>query len=575
MARSNLLNTRTTSFGELLGNGRRYRVPLYQRDYSWQEENWEDLWQDILTLLQALPEAAVNHYMGVLVFQPSDHSDRELIIIDGQQRLATLSIFAAAVIAKIQELVDAGQDTEANQERQEILRRIYLGDKNPNSLTYSSKIILNQNNDDFYQASIVNLRKPFYPAVLSQSEKLLWQAFEYFSANLSRLDNPSDSDRPGKSLSSLLTDVVAEKLIFIRVDVEDEFSAYALFETLNARGVELSSTDLLKNYLFSLLCGPDDLYRGQRQWKRIIDTVRMENFPDLLHCHLTLENPRVRRSRLFKTVRSTIKTTQEVFELLDELERKSTLFVAFSNGNDELWRDLPKNRSHIRELELFRCAQAYPLLLVAYSQFSASDFTRLLKLLSTVFFRYSVVGRLNPNAVELLLNQAAVDIKAGKITAPRQVFDAIQELYVPDEKFIQDFSGLRISTKDSKQRQLVKYMLRKLEQDVSQLEVDEESFSIEHILPENPDAAWLEFFTDAQMDNLVYRLGNLTLLEPSLNREIANQPYAVKQQVYQRSVYGLNRAIDDMEAWTPNAVMHRQMQLAKRAAQVWRSDFVP
>jgi uncharacterized protein with ParB-like and HNH nuclease domain len=81
MARINLLDTRTTSFGDLIGNGKIYRVPSFQRDYSWNEENWEDLWQDILGL-RTNPDSS--HYMGALVLQSSSTSDKEFTIIDGQ-----------------------------------------------------------------------------------------------------------------------------------------------------------------------------------------------------------------------------------------------------------------------------------------------------------------------------------------------------------------------------------------------------------------------------------------------------------------------------------------------------------
>lgn len=82
MSRATMLNTRTISFLELIGNGKRYRVPPYQRDYSWSEEQWEDLWNDILALRQQTNEY---HYMGALVVQEAS-SDHDLLIIDGQQR---------------------------------------------------------------------------------------------------------------------------------------------------------------------------------------------------------------------------------------------------------------------------------------------------------------------------------------------------------------------------------------------------------------------------------------------------------------------------------------------------------
>lgn len=564
MARINLLDTRTTSFGDLIGNGKIYRVPPFQRDYSWNEENWEDLWQDIL-VLHTNPDSS--HYMGALVLQSSSTSDKEFTIIDGQQRLATLSIIAIAAIEKIQKLVEREEQKEANQERQEILKRTYLSDKDPRSLRYSSKILLNENNNDFYQSNLINLRSPRNIRSLSKSNQLLWQAFQYFSNYLEELNDVVQS---GEKLAGFLTDTVAQRLLFIQINVEDELNAYTVFETLNARGIELSSTDLLKNYLFSLFKGPDDLQEAQRQWRRIINTVQMEKFPEFLRYYVSLKQTRVRRERLFKIVRESLKDGQQAFELLDQLENYSSLFIALSNSNDEFWRDASENRPYIRELELFRVKQTYPTLFTAYKRFSSEDFTRLLKLVCVLSFRYTVVSSLNPNELETLYNKVAILITNGEITNPKQVFDNLRSVYVSDEKFLQDFSLLSISTNG--QKKLVRYILCKLETDASHIDVNEDSFSIEHILPESLSSDWQQSFTDAQIEEMVYRIGNLTPLEPHLNRQVGNELYPIKREVYQQSVYKLTQNIL-AEEWTPNTLVTRQRYLAERAAHIWRADF--
>lgn len=565
MARINLLDTRTTSFGDLIGNGRIYRVPLFQRDYSWNEENWEELWQDILAL-HTDPNSS--HYMGALVLQNSSTSDKEFTIIDGQQRLATLSIVAIAVIDKIRKLVEREEQKEANQERQEILKRTYLSDRDPRSLRYSSKLLLNENNNDFYQSNLINLRKPLNIRSLSNSNQLLWQAFQYFSNHLEELQSVVQG---GENLAEFLTDTVAQRLLFIQINVEDELNAYTVFEALNARGIELSSTDLLKNYLFSLFQGPDDLQESQRQWRRIVNTVQMEKFPEFLRYYLRLKQTRVRRDRLFKVVRESVKDGQQVFELLDQLENYGSLFIALSNSNDEFWRDASENRPYIRELELFRVKQAYPTLFAAYERFSPENFTRLLKLVCVLSFRYTVVSSLNPNELETLYNKVAIAIVNSEITNPKQVFDNLRSIYVSDEKFLQDFFLLSISTKGQKKK-LVRYILFKLEADASRIEVNEDSFSIEHILPESPSSEWEQSFSDAQIEEMAYRIGNLTPLEPHFNRQVGNELYPVKQMIYQQSVYTLTKNVL-AEEWNPNAVATRQKHLAQRAVHIWRSDF--
>jgi uncharacterized protein with ParB-like and HNH nuclease domain len=565
MARINLLDTRTTSFGDLIGNGKTYRVPLFQRDYSWHEENWEDLWQDIRALHNN-PESS--HYMGALVLQNANNSEKIFTIIDGQQRLATLSIVAIATIQKIQQLIERQEETDKNYSRQEILKRTYLGDRDPRSLRYSSKLLLNETNNDFYQSNLLNLRAPRNIRSLPKSNQLLWQAFQYFSDRLDELEAVTAS---GEKLAAFLTETIAQRLLFIQISVEDELNAYTVFETLNARGIDLSSTDLLKNYLFSLFQGPDDLQEAQRQWKRISNTVQMEKFPEFLRYYLSLSQTRVRRERLFKNVRESVHSAEDAFDLLDKLENYSSLFVALSNANDEFWRDSPQNKPYIRELALFRVSQSYPTLFAAYDKFSDEDFTRLLKLVTVLSFRYTVVSSLNPNELETLYNKVAIAINKGEITYPRQVFEALRPVYVSDKKFEEDFALLAIPTKGQKKK-LVRYILWQLEIDASKVPIAEDSFSIEHILPESPTDEWQQGFTDSELDELTYRIGNLTPLEPALNRQAGNESYAVKKALYEKSTYFLPKGVT-AEDWTTDTLAARQRTLAQRAVHIWRTDF--
>jgi uncharacterized protein with ParB-like and HNH nuclease domain len=563
MAKVNLLDTRTTNFGDLIGNGKVYRVPMFQRDYSWKEEHWEDLWRDILALHE---NSETSHYMGALVLQGSSTSEKSFTIIDGQQRLATLSIIAIAVIDKIGQFAERGEDPDANRDRQEILKRTYLGDRDPSSLSYSSKLFLNENNNDFYQSYLVNFRKPLNSRALSKSDRALWQSYEYFSKQLETL-----AIQDGQQLALFLSNTIAQRLLFIQISVEDELNAYTVFETLNARGLELTSTDLLKNYLFSLFQSSYDLQEAQRRWRRIINKVQMEKFPEFLRYYLSLQYQRVRSGRLFKTVRESVQKSQQAFDLLDNLENYSDLYVALGDANDEFWRDTPNNRVYIREIELFGVRQVYPTLFAAYRNFAPADFTRLLKLVTVISFRYGVVSSLNPNELEALYNKTAIAITNGQITTPRQVFENLKPIYVPDEKFQQDFS-LFAEPKRGK-KQLVQYILYKLEADARESnDVSEDGFSIEHILPENPSNDWQQEFTDAQMEEMVYRLGNLTPLEASINRDIGQQRYSIKQPYYSQSTYRLTQQIT-AEDWTPNTIAARQERLARRAVQIWKADF--
>jgi len=568
MPQISLLDTRTSSFSELVSNGKTYHVPPFQRDYCWEEENWEDLWQDIVFLQQ---NPGARHYMGATVLQSSSQSPKEFQIIDGQQRLATLSIIAIATIERIRHLVkeeDENESKENNQERQDILKRTFLGDKDAQSLTWRSKLRLNENNHDFYLRNIINLRPPKNIRSLSKSNQLLWKSFKYFDEHLQRLQQIASSE---EGLAGFVVDVIGSGLLFTQINVQDELNAYVIFETLNARGTQLGPTDLLKNYLFSLFQGPDDLGQAQSQWKAIIDTVQMEKFPDFLRCYLSLKESRVRRQRLFKLVRDSVRDGQQAFDLLDDLEDYSSFFNALGNSNDDFWagdETTKETRDYVRELELFRAKQAYPVLLAGYTQFFDRDrkeFTRLLKLVCILSFRYSVVCNLNPNKLETVYSKVAREIMSGRITKTGQAFrQELCSIYVADEKFEQAFSSLSIGNHNKK---LAKYILCKLEMRASDHNsINEDSFSIEHIQPQS------KVFNDNDQE-MVHRIGNLTPLELELNRQAGSKDYSYKKSRYQQSKYTLTRNIQ-AEEWTADSIANRQAQLARLAKDIWRSDFV-
>ena len=170
MSRTNVLSTTTVSYLELIGNGKTYRVPPYQRDYAWTEEEWEDLWNDVLDLRE---RAEARHYMGALVVKGD--SDREFTIIDGQQRLATIGVLSLAIIAKLLRIADCDIDAERNRERAAELRNRFIGEKDPASLVESSRLNLSRADDAFYQDYLVQLRSPPNPRGLTRSNALLWK----------------------------------------------------------------------------------------------------------------------------------------------------------------------------------------------------------------------------------------------------------------------------------------------------------------------------------------------------------------------------------------------------------------
>ena len=568
MARPNLLNVRTIDYMELVGNGRVYRVPPFQRDYSWSEEQWEVLWDDLLELLSE-PEG--RHYLGAVVVESKN--DREFQVIDGQQRLATLSLFALAVIDRLDEMARSGIDREDNTERARALRNRFIGEKDPASLIESSRLRLNESDNAFYQDYLIQLRDPLNRRGLTRSNRLLFDCLKYFSDRLRHSDLPPDD---GRTIASFLSETVARQLLFILITVDDELNAYTVFETLNARGLELTTTDLLKNHLFSRVSVPADLEMLRRRWGRLAETVGQTRFPAFLRYHLLTRQPKVRGRRVFVMLRARTQTAPEVLALLGELESRGQLFSAMYDRNHDFWSDIPAARPYIAELDLFGIRQPAPLLFTAWEAFSGIDFVRVLKLVTAVSFRYTVVSRLNTRALEPAYHRAARAVADGEAQTPASVFDFLRSVYVPDEKMRQDFERLEIPTRGVGRRR-VKYVLAQLETAISghAVDADTDPGTIEHVLPENPGDVWNESYPEDKWESGVYRIGNLTLLKASVNRDVGNGDYAGKCAAYGESVYALAREIPEMapERWTPELVAERQRRLAKTAARVWRSDF--
>ena len=553
----------TTSLSGLLANGITYHVPIFQRDYSWTSENWTDLWEDIVISV----ENGTDHYMGAVVVQQM--GEKNFRVIDGQQRLTTLSILALAVIKNIQGLVENGIDPSGNEERIKELRRSFLGQRDPGSLLYSSKLTLNENNDSFYQSRLLQLQQPVNEKTLPDSDKLMWQAFSYFYLTVKKYFK----EPTGIGLANFLNKSIGDRLMFIKIEVEDEMSAYTLFETLNYRGVDLTVTDLLKNYLFSLL-SQADVRVAKDIWRKIANAIGLEKFPSFLRHYWMSRNPSVRQDRLFNIIRSNIKTNQHVFDLLRKLECSAALYDALQDPFSPEWKGDKDRFNRIRELKLFGVNQQLPLLMVAKEHFTTDEYDKLLWLIAVIAFRYSVVGGRQPNVMEEMYNEVCLKIHNQTVTSSHQVYTLLKSLYVPDTDFKNDFATLQVYS-NGRDKKLARYILFQLENLLMQggdRDYEYDAATIEHILPENAPAAWDQQFPPITQDNYTYRLGNYTLLEDHLNRECEVKLMAEKHAAYQKSQYEMSRK-NFVGDWSQGALELRQQEMAKWASSIWRVPY--
>lgn len=559
MATSLLLSTSTPTFGELFTNGRTFAVPRFQRNYKWDEDQWEELWQDLLVSESSGKE----HYMGAIVLKTQD-TRKNFEVIDGQQRLVTLTLLVLAVVQCLESWAASGFDADANKARGALYRDRFLRAKDAASLAETSRLSLNRNDAGFFKSTLLQLRKPVAPSRLRESERLMWRGFAYF---VQQLEERFGKTHDAAGLARLL-DTASDQLLFIQILVSDELDAYTVFETLNARGTQLTVTDLLKNFVFSRF-GQDEnaIDVAEDQWNRIT-SHREKEFPKLLRHYWNSLHGVTRPPLLFKEIRASVNSHDDATALLDQLELVSVLYAALRNPLDSFWNEMPLARDIVREIDLFGVTQCYPLLFACWHHMR-TEFVAILRICAVISFRYITIGKLNTQPMERAYVDMALQVRNGTVTKPTQVFQGLKAIYVSDEQFEADFSSVSIPT--SNNRELVRYILLKIE---NHLTSGNRSFddggTIEHILPENPDEAWLASFPDAIGD--VYKLGNYTLLEPGINRRLARKSIDEKKAEYSKSNYELSSRFGWSE-WTRIQISDRQKWMAKQAVATWRLNF--
>lgn len=375
-------------------------------------------------------------------------------------------------------------------------------------------------------------------------------------------------------------DKVVDQLFFTVITVSDELNAFKVFETLNARGVRLSATDLLKNYLFSVINADkahgSELKSLEEQWERIVELLGNESFPDFLRTFWNSRNKLVRTSDLFKTIRKRIVDRRAAFELLRDLDRSAATYAALRDASDPMWSS--EERRCLEQLAMYNVRQPLPMLLICHDRFFENDrasFTRLLRALTVISFRYNVICSLQTPEQERVYNDVAVSVFTAGASGYWEIIRALQPLYPEDEAFRGAFSVKELRTTSSRNKKVVRYILFEIEHHLSRQTLDSESalYTVVHILPENPSEEW-SYIEEAKQEQLASRLGNMTLLEAKLNRELGNATYQLKRDIYEKSSLRVARDVSKhYDTRSEERVNARQKQLAKIACELWRIDF--
>lgn len=507
--------------------------------------------------------------MGYLVLQRRSRSSVD--IIDGQQRMTTFSIFVLACLRIMSELVNDGTDAEGNHQRIDEIRRTYIGHLDTVSLNVTSKLTLNRNNNDYYQNHLFSLNQ-MPQRGYKASEHLMRKATDWFLRSIKDFLNETQSstDDWGKAIVELVAKV-SSGLFFTVIFVDDDLNAYKVFETLNARGVKLASPDLLKNYVFSVVSNEtddlDELDRIESRWGNILDKLKDDNVSSYLRAYWGSSREFVREKDLFKVIKEGISDRAKAFEFLRELEYSLDDYVSLSHPDDSGW---PKeDKENVKLLKMFNVRLPFPLLMAAKKTIP-SEFSTILDTIVKVTFRYNTILNGQANEKERTYSRVAIGISRGDLTKANDVILALKSVYPGDAEFKAAFKVKDMDTSNSRKKNIAKYILRKIEAAHSaNAEIaDSSAITIEHVIPINFSQNWHQ--TSGQdYTSLIYRIGNMILLEETLNREAGNSNFDVKKVSYSRSQFSLAKTISTNDSWGGEEVEKLQNELADLALKIW------
>jgi hypothetical protein len=551
------------TFQEMMSNGIKYQIPRFQRDYTWEQQHWEDLWSDIETL----PKEEY-HYMGYLVLQRK--SQHDYVVIDGQQRLITLSLVILAAMKHIDKLIKASNEAAFNQERLDELRRRFIGAKNPISLSVDNKLSLNRNNNTNFRRICSKLEVPNVRG-LTNTNKLLNKSFEFF------LKKPMGNT--GEAIATFVEQVTSG-MVFTKIVVRDEINAYKVFETLNARGVKLSTPDLLKNYLFSIVTKDNDvpdneLNELEERWSEVVTQLGETDFTDFIRYHHNFLTKMVTKKDLFTSIRRLANSPLTAYEYLDSLYKYAPLYVSLGNTDDEWWsnqNDLYRDaKQHLHALRIFNIRQPFTILMAAFFTFTPKEFVTLCQYIMVLSIRYNVICHFSPSEQEQKYNQIAIKIHAQEFKRASHVKNSplFRSLYPDDKTYVNAFEFHKMPSRQTPKK--IRFILAAIENYLGN-NISENDVSLEHVCPYHSEEIWIKAFGEGY-EEVRDRLGNMLLLPKAVNKDLDTKPFAQKNEVYVTSGFKLAEKVASYEEWNKQSVDEFQNWMAQQAVETWKISY--
>ena len=560
----------TIGIGRLIKEGGRFSVPHHQRDYSWTEDEIEQLFQDIEDAQASQQE---EYFIGLMVFMPS--SNREYTILDGQQRLATTALILASIRNWLKAR-DYSQDADQ-------IQTTYIASRELGRQDYRPLLVLNQNNNPFFERYVVTetpdeeIKGALDRLQRYDPSRRLLEANLFCRERIRSIAQGEDVDsqEAAEKLFALVR-YLEDAVKIVRLNVQSETNAYTVFETLNDRGLDLSVLDLVKNHVFGRTPSENRLRDTQSRWTQMVANLSNEPADEFLKAWWTSRHGRVQTAQLFPLFKREVTTSPQAVSVSEDMLGASELYASLEVADDPIWSVVSeKGRERVRILRLLGARQVRPVLLSALEQFEPSELDRLLHLMEVMIVRYQLIGGGRTGKLEISCARIAHRIFTQEIRTASEAKDALRDVLPSDDEFRSAFSN-----KQERNNQKVKYLLSRLEIQArraaghSPLGDELEpmrSLTVEHVFPKSPNEDWNTLLnTDPEFaEECTFKLGNICLLT-SVNRSLGNKSFEEKKEVFEQSDLLLTKEIAEKRSWDRTTVDQRQTRLAALAVSYWR-----
>jgi hypothetical protein len=536
----------------LLEGQTQFVIALFQRPYSWDRAKWETLWFDILETYEA--DRSSQHFLGSIVSKSLPGTPEGVspyLVIDGQQRLATLTIILAALRDEYRkELPDLAEKID----------NLYL--KNRFVSASSSYKVLPTQAD-----------RPSYFAIINgegedDRQSNNWKAYRYFRQRLSATkggSSPLDARKLEQTILSGLS------LVSITLGAED--NEYRIFESLNAKGMPLKQVDLIRNYVLMRvqLEQQDAVY--SKSW-RPLELRLGEHLEDFFRYEYMSSGDFVRESDVYFQWKRRLDKLSDggVIEALNDLGERARYYERMVNPDTE--PDLAV-RVGFRRLNRWGAQTMYPFLLFAYGEYNAgaldgSGFSSLLRVVESFLVRRLFAG-VPTNALNRLFLRLGQQQPEGMnlLEGTTTVLSEPSRRWPTDDEFRQSIQRYPLYT-DSRpdQRRLI---LETFEKSFGHKEEpDLAGLTIEHVMPQSITDAWRERLgpeASRVHAKLLHVLGNLTLT--GYNPELSNSSWAEKRVLLRESHLEMNKQIANHDEWREAEITQRGSDMAELAVNLW------